>query len=320
MTFTQKLFIGTVAVSASIGTAFALTMPANVKSVDARMSGSEIIVEWSAVPDAKSYRVYYSHESILGNGGNYDDFEQTPDAQTTFVFPRAPLPSEKIYVGVLAVDASGNESEGFEVEASVERMAASSASQASSSSAAVSSVSGSASSVTVSPMAIESVQAITATGILVTFTKDVHPGATLNTSYFLTTTGSGIALATERIEVSGRQILIVTSPQTPDTQYVLRLLSSIPAFDDTSATPSEPQVRFRTPPTADIPVPVPTNEGEYGRNPNLPGEIMNPRPTPPTTTPPTSALPDSGLGLLGIVALSGVGAAQRMLRRKHMVV
>lgn len=298
--------------SASIGTAFALTMPANVKSVDARTSGSEIVVEWSAVPNAKSYRVYFSHESILNNGGNYDDFEQTPDATTSFVFKKAPLSSEKIYIGILAVDGGGNESEGFETEAFIEQVAATS-----------SSASSEASTSTAVPMGIESVRAITETGVLVTFTKELHPSTALNTSYFLIATASGVALSAERIEMKGKQVLIVTAQQEPDTEYIVRLLSTIQAFDGTNATPSEPSVRLRTPsrsvpePLPEPPPPVPTEE--YGKNPNLPGGSMNRVPDDREQSPPEE-LPDSGLGLLGIAAISGLGAMKHVLRRKRVTV
>ncbi|MBP7114214.1 MAG: hypothetical protein KBA40_02040, partial [Candidatus Peribacteraceae bacterium] len=104
MTCKHTLTFAALTLSLTAGVALAADMPSNVKSVQATSGGNTMTVLWSPVPGAVSYRVYYSHESILGNGGNYDDFIQTPDSQVIYILPNPPLQSEKIYFGVLAVD------------------------------------------------------------------------------------------------------------------------------------------------------------------------------------------------------------------------
>jgi len=50
------------------------------------------MVEWSEQPEEEVayYRVYYSFESILENGGLYDDFEQTDGTENEYVIKNPP--------------------------------------------------------------------------------------------------------------------------------------------------------------------------------------------------------------------------------------
>ncbi len=310
MSFKPTLTFAALAMSLSMGMALAAELPMNVKSIAAHVNGDAITVLWSQLPGAVSYRIYFSHESILKNGGNYDDFQQTPDMQTVYVFKNAPLKSDKIYFGVLAVDKSGNESDGFEVETSIQTSSQSSESSVAAMPAGESPTS------TAIPMGIESVQAITETGILVTFTKELDAGSIVNSNYFLIMTASGTVLPAGKTTVNGKQVLIVTNLQTPDTEYILRLLSTIPATDGTNATPTEPQVRFRSPTKNQAPV----SGKQYGRNPNLPssvnlnGDRQASKPT-NSSKPDKSTLPASGIGLLGIAVVSAAGAVKRLHNR-----
>lgn len=315
MSFTQTLKATALLLSLSAGVAFAAELPGNVKSIQATSSQGQISVLWAPVTGAASYRVYYSHESILGNGGNYDDFEQTAGAQTIFNFKSMPLQSEKIYIGILAVDKDGNESEGFETEAMVETSvsmissaASSEASSVASSEASESSESSSESmpsgenpTSTAQPMSIESVQAVSETGVLVTFTKDVSADAIVNAGYFLITTVSGTVLPASNTAIDGKTVLITTAPQSPDTEYILGLLSPIPAADGTNVTPSEPQVRFTTPAKAEPSQPAQPGQS-YGKNPSLPG--ANP-PTGYGQRPPQAPLNPSNLGLSAVLRKDG---------------
>jgi len=316
MSFKQTLTFTALALSLSAGVAFAAGVPGNVTNIQATSSQGRISVLWAPVSGAVSYRIYYSHESILGNGGNYDDFEQTVGAQTIYNFTSMPLQSEKIYIGILAVDKDSNESEGFEteamVEASVSMMASSSSSETSSvasseasespASSAESMPSGENPTSTAVPMSIESVQAVTETGVLVIFTKEVSTDAIVNAGYFLITTVSGTVLPASSTTISGKTILITTAPQSPDTEYVLGLLSPIPGADGTNVTPSEPQVRFRTPIKAEPSKPAQPGQA-YGKNPSLPGAV-----TPPTgygQRPPQAPLNPSNLGLSAVLRKDG---------------
>lgn len=280
MTFKQTLSLTTLALSVCTSVAMAAALPANVKSVQATIGGEEMTVLWTPVPGAFSYRVYYSHESILGNGGNYDDSIETPDSQTMYVFPSVPLTSDTIYVGVLAVDKEGNESEGFEVEASVQVPALASSSSSSVAPVTSSSQSNTSSAPTMptgenptstaEPMGIKSVAPISETGVLVTFSKDVDARG-VQGEIFLITTLSGTMLQAVKMEVNGADILLTTEVMPPDTEYILGLISTVPAVDGTNATPTEPQVHFTTQAKSSSSTP----SENYGRNPNIPGPPGN---------------------------------------------
>lgn len=101
--------------------AFAQAAPSPVTGVRASLAGNEVEVQWNAVTSdpIEYYRVYYSSESILDNSGLYDDFEVTEDDGTTLRFV-PPSGMTMLYVAVIAVTASGLESEFFTEEASVD--------------------------------------------------------------------------------------------------------------------------------------------------------------------------------------------------------
>jgi len=323
MTIKQTLTLTLAAVSLLGGVARAASPVGNVQSVQATISGSAMTVLWTPVPGAFSYRIYYSHQSILGNGGNYDDFEQTTNATTVYVFPKIPLTSETIFVGVLAVDKDGNESEGFEVEATVVVPVASASSSSSSTTAVIASSASSQSSEaampvgenpssTAIPMGIRSVTAISATGILVTFTKDVHANALDHGELFVIRTLSGEVIPFVKSERKGSaDILVTVTALLPDTDYTLGLITNVTATDGTNATPTEPIVRFRT-----VGKKVDTTPSQpYGRNPHLPPPVI--KDIPPTDT---TDLPESGAGILGIAAVAGAEAVRRIQRKKKRVV
>lgn len=74
------------------------------------------IIQWDTVPgDIAYYRVYYSSSSILENQGKYDDFEQTDDSTPKHIFG-AELLGADLYVAIMAVNTSGEESEFFSEE------------------------------------------------------------------------------------------------------------------------------------------------------------------------------------------------------------
>lgn len=291
MSFKHTLTIVSLALSLSATTAFAASLPSNVKSVQATQGGGSVTVMWSPVPGATAYRIYYSHESILENGGNYDDFEHVSSTETIHVFEKAPLESPEIFFGVLAVNEEGLESEGFEVEASVAIPASSSSpsSVAMTEPTVVASSSedtptteqpagempvGESPTSTAVPMSITGVEAVSSTGVVVTFSKEVNGGVILNPGFFLITNSGGVVLPIEKVEVRGTQLLLTTAVQKPDDEYAFSLLGAIPASDGTNATPSEPRVLFRaqslgsettTPPPPTVP---------YGKNPNIPGPVV----------------------------------------------
>jgi hypothetical protein len=241
MSFKQKILLAVCSVALVADIATAATVPANVKSVQARAEGSTLVLSWAPVQGAVGYRIYYSHESILGNQGNYDDFQATNSTDTTYTFTSTPLNAGTVYFGVLAVDASGMESEGFETEASVSLTQA--ASQPSLTTPVMSAPS-SLQSTTGIPLTMLAVESTSSTGVIVAFSKPTKSDLVLNPSYFIITTASGTVLPITRVEMGAQSALLHTRPQNPGETYVLGLLNIIVAQDGTSMTQSAPRVQF----------------------------------------------------------------------------
>lgn len=79
---------------------------------------NRVTVTWNAPPEQNIayYRVYFSSQSILDNGGVYDDFEATSGPQTTYTLSGQPA-WRTLYIAVLAVNDQGTEGEVFTEEA-----------------------------------------------------------------------------------------------------------------------------------------------------------------------------------------------------------
>lgn len=242
------LILAATALTAQI--AFAADLPANVQNVQASMVNGGLTVTWTGVPGAAFYRVYYSHESILNNGGNYDDFERTLAAETTYTFTKVPLTSSKIFVGVLAVDQAGNESEGFETEASADQPqvampapqtaepAPEPVNPAPEQPAAM--PQGENPTTTAEPMNAVQAEAVSETGVLVTFTKSIRDGASINPAFFVITDSGGTALRITAVTLNGPTALLTTDTQAPERDYTVALVYPIPASDGTNAVPPNP--------------------------------------------------------------------------------
>ncbi|PIR48994.1 hypothetical protein COU80_01110 [Candidatus Peregrinibacteria bacterium CG10_big_fil_rev_8_21_14_0_10_55_24] len=97
------------------------TPPAYVTGLRAELQeDGSVKVEWNAQPgeDVAYYRVYYSFESILENGGLYDDFEQTDGVQTEFVFADPPDVGT-LFIAVIGVSPAGEDINLFVEEVAV---------------------------------------------------------------------------------------------------------------------------------------------------------------------------------------------------------
>lgn len=118
---------GTAVIIQILATLFALLSPvavraevAGVTGIEAVAVGNKVHVKWDAPRGGDpiaSYRVYYSRESILENGGMYDDFEETQGPTTEYILRT--MPTGNLFVSVLAVNAAGEESPFFLEEAMV---------------------------------------------------------------------------------------------------------------------------------------------------------------------------------------------------------
>ncbi len=281
------LVLAVTALTAQI--AFAAELPGNVKSVTASITNGKLTAMWTPVQGAAYYRVYFSHESIIGNEGNYDDFERTLAAETSHAFAAMPLSSDKIYIGVLAVDMNGNESEGFETEASVEQPKAPSAPEPppapvepempldplAASGQPEQMPLGVNPTTTSEPMNIVSVAAVSSTGVLVTFTKNVAIDVQVNPGFFLVTDSGGAVLPIQSVEVNAATVLLKTDAQVPGRSYAFALLQPLPAGDGTNAIPSSEGVLFTGFGTPEQP--QEPQQPAYGQNPmQQPGYGQNP--------------------------------------------
>lgn len=94
--------------------------PGAVTNIRAIPIDGTITVTWNPPTDQNIsyYRVYFSSQSILENGGVYDDFEATPGPETKYVLQHKPA-NPTLYISVLAVNNEGLEGEIFVEEAVV---------------------------------------------------------------------------------------------------------------------------------------------------------------------------------------------------------
>lgn len=261
-------------------TLFALLSPAAVHAAPGGVSGisasvvnGEVLVQWSAPISGDAvtgYRVYYSQESILENGGTYDDFEESAGTATQYSLkdlPAAPM----IYVSVLAVNAAGQESNFFLEEApvdlsslnvpseeptvdpepqqsssiapppassSIAPVASSSVApvvQASSSAAPVQAPASAPSSQETPPLplptsemfALVKAEAVSATGVLLTFSLPVILDSKQAAQAFAMKNSSGTQLSLRRLLIAGNRVEIHTEPQVRGAAYIVEVGSVV---------------------------------------------------------------------------------------------
>ncbi len=291
MTFKQKTMLTLALLGVPLFVVAAA--PANIPHVGALISNGMLTVTWEAPSDATNidfYRVYFSHASILGNDGNYDDFERTSGGESTYTFKTLPLKSSQIFISVLAVNKDGTESEGFETEASVNISEDASTIAPSTPAEQVSDVPAAAPdarqeappssgvSGTDMPMSVGSVGAISATGVLIAFSKQVSSSTQFTTDEFVITDMSGAALEITGVEVYGTTIILRTAMQEAKKEYQVSILQPIPSEDGTNMPTGDP-IHFMSfvteQPSSDMPsteTPTPSEQQSslaYIRNPML---------------------------------------------------
>jgi hypothetical protein len=276
MAFKQTLFISAALLLLAPTCLAAGSPPPNVENVKAVFAEGKLTVTWSDVASPSgvaSYRIYYSRKSILGNQGNYDDFEETVGAPAAYTFKTIPPNDGKLFVGVLAVSPGGVESDGFASEASVDISAKPNIQTPDPSGEPIPiappvpipnpemplptipepqptveplapSQPAVPPSTTDQPLTILSVSAVSETGVLVTFSKPIATDGAAITAFAITDTG-GTALGITSIQVSAENVLIQTAAQEPQKTYVLGIVENVRAQDGTNATQSSPPVIFQ---------------------------------------------------------------------------
>lgn len=218
MTLRMRLALGIVTLVLP-ATALAIP-PDNVSGITAAASGNNVVVSWNKVTDQpiSQYRVFYSHASILEQGGLYDDFENTDGSASSLTLQNVP-PVATLYVSVLAVNASGEESAAFVEEAKADLIPVGSAPTTSSQTA---------SSVTNGQtLKLLSVQALSATGVLLTFSHVVDVPADNAADAFVIANGSGVTLRATRFVMKGTQVTIHTVPQERGVVYQVQVGSQV---------------------------------------------------------------------------------------------
>lgn len=193
------------------------------------LENGSILIRWNAPPSDNivAYRLYYSAKSILANNGIYDDFAETDGGQTEFLFLRAPSEPE-FYVAILAVNAEGEESPYFTEEISVvvgkvEETGAPSLLPI----APAPGTDPVAEPVEDPPVAgileLLKVEAISGTGVLLTFSVPVDIASEdVASAMAITRAGTGVLTIT-RLTLSGTGMLVETEPQESGTVYRIEL-------------------------------------------------------------------------------------------------
>ena len=88
--------------------------PPDVTGIWGLFQNGEIRLEWNGVEadNIDIYRMYYGQQSILENEGAFDDFIATAGKNNSFTITELP-PYPRVFLGVIAVNTDGEESESF---------------------------------------------------------------------------------------------------------------------------------------------------------------------------------------------------------------
>ncbi len=222
MTMFQRLSLAAVAVIMPL--AVVAQVP-NVTGINAELIDGKVSVTWDAAEgDIKKYRIFYSHASILEQGGVYDDYEDADGMATQHTLASVP-PVSTLYVSVLAVGQDDTESPFFTEEAMVELTPFAAVD------AAASSVSALPPSPTV-PMESSTLQLLTAvstssTGVVLTFTHPLSIPEQFKDQAFAIRSGSGEILQVIRYRLQGNQALLDTDEQKPGRVYQVTIHGSL---------------------------------------------------------------------------------------------
>ena len=205
----------------------ALAAPGGVTGMTAVVQPDGVMVGWHTVEggDIASYRIFYSHASILSNNGLYDDFEEVSATETTHLLRNIPASGE-LYVSVLAVDKSGAESPYFLEEAHVKLSDAPMGGTAMPEPPAPQAMRGEP---VEDVLRLLSVEAVSATGVVLRFSHEVTMDPSLAPTAIVIETGSGVKLAMKRLTVRGTDILVDTAMQERGAVYRVTVTAAISA-------------------------------------------------------------------------------------------
>ena len=227
MTVLQRLSVSVLAALIPLSV-IAQEVP-NVTGIRASASADgKVAVQWNPVEgNIQKYRVFYSHASILEQGGVYDDYEDADGTATEHTLTNVP-PVPTLYVSVLAVGDNGVESPFFVEEATVD-LGTPSGSQPTDS--ATSSVAPLPPSPTVA-MDSSTLQLLTAvstssTGVILAFTHPLSIPEQYKNTAFAIKSGSGVPLQVVRYRLDGPFAILDTGTQVPGRVYQITIHGSI---------------------------------------------------------------------------------------------
>ncbi len=290
---------------------FALTgaaMAAGVKNLHGEYSNGQVTVTWTAPANQQVsfYNLYYSQSTIIGNNGEYDDFEKIAGGKTEFTMTRAP--KGELYIAVLPVDAAGEETAPFTDEL---RLALTDGSVADIGTNVPADT-------TSSFLALEKAQSDSATGILLTFSHPVTVPATQAKTAFTVEDASGALMPLVRLTIRDTTALLHTNSQYRGTTYIVRVQPSVTGRDATdkllNLDPLRSSVTFTATEGTPAPIGVPPAASSAPAG-TLPATTV-PQPVPPRPIPAKNGLPSSGAGIVAVLAASGAIVGWRRMRRK----
>lgn len=205
MTIFTRLALGFIGAAVPI---LAMAAPPNVTGITAVNENGNVRVSWTQVEgDISAYRIFYSHASILGNNGLYDDFESVDSSVSMHLLRNVP-PANELFVSILAVDASGEESLYFLEEARVQLEGGAGTSSASSTALQDDGM-----------LRLLRAEAISATGVTLTFTHPVNIPQTQALDAIKIDYGSGETLQLRRFILEGNTVIVHTVAQQRGTVY-----------------------------------------------------------------------------------------------------
>ena len=210
-------------------------MPGTVTGLQAYgQDDGSVIVEWVQVEgDIAEYRVYFSQKSILENDGYYDDVETTEGPVSMHILQDVPSTFSTVYVSIMAVNASGEESPFFTEEVRVDRAVNPTSTPSSSDPdtpvmpPADTQAPMSASSAQTMPrtdaLHLLSVQALSATRVVLAFsaTPIIDPASAPTAFSIIDSQGSSLPI--EQLTIDGRTAMVQTMRQAAGMVYQMRL-------------------------------------------------------------------------------------------------
>ncbi len=275
--------------------------PPNVTQLSAHFENGQITVRWGALENIDTYRVYYGQKSILDSNGAYDDFVATSGKNSELILPDLP-PYPQVYVGVLAVNANGEESASFVEEVLIDATRDAMDWQAAQADAK-GAPSPSRREREETTVGLLSAIPMSHTSVQLTFSAPVQVPADRAIEAFTVIDGQGNPLRLTRLTITGNTVTIITKTQSPVQNYTVQVSDLVTT--DPLLGPVFPIDPVRS--TA-------TFLGYGGSDWVAPFEATVTPQEIFATVP--NVLSSSGAPLLGVLMISGAAAGWKMIKRK----